>query len=58
MSGKDTGKQTGKVQGEGDYDAARRYRSDIKEYLSENDPKAAGEKAAAAIKGEEGKALV
>jgi len=30
-------KQTPKVQGEGDYDAARRYRRDVEQFVAEND---------------------
>jgi hypothetical protein len=30
-------KQPPKVQGEGDYDAARRYRRDVEEFVEEND---------------------
>lgn len=57
MGSKDTGKQDDKVQGEGDYDAARRYRKDVKEYLRNNDPKPAADKAEAAVKGGERKEL-
>lgn len=49
----DTGKDRGKVQGEGDYEAARRYRGDVRDYLRKNDPKQAAEQAAAAIEGGE-----
>ena len=34
---KQPGKQPPKVQGEGDYDAARRYRRDVEEFVDEND---------------------
>ncbi len=57
MSGKDTDNRDNKVQGEGDYDAARRYRKDVKEYLQNNDPKPAAEKAEAAVKSGERKEL-
>lgn len=38
MKSKDTKKRAPKVQGEGDYDAARRYRRDVEHFVRDNDP--------------------
>lgn len=46
-----------KVQGEGDYEAARRYRNSSEAFAEKGDVKRAAEKARKAVEGQEGDAL-
>lgn len=46
-----------KVQGEGDYEAARRYRKDVERFAEEGDVKGSAKKAKRAVEGDEANEL-